>query len=45
MVKSFNLTEEQIARVNEICDEERRTASAVVGMAIDYYYENRKVRL
>ena len=38
-IKSYNLTEEQIARIDELCTIENRSASVIVGMAVDYYYK------
>ena len=38
-IKSYNLTEEQIARIDELCSMENRSASVIVGMAVDYYYK------
>lgn len=39
IVKSVNLTEEQIAKIEELCSIENRSASVIVGMAVDYYYK------
>lgn len=41
-IKSFNLTDEQIERINEMCEKENRSASVIVGMAVDYYYNAKK---
>jgi hypothetical protein len=43
MIKSVNLTEEQIAMMEELCSMENRSASAIVGIAIEYYYKSKKV--
>lgn len=39
VIKSFNLTEEQIDKINRLSEKENRSASVIVGMAIDAYYD------
>lgn len=42
IVRTYSLTEKHIDMVDELCKKEERTASAIIRLAIEYYYRRDK---